>query len=49
MAAASGAKSPARLVYSSRTWSGRGTVDDVIFNALGAAIGGITFFAPRAV
>jgi glycopeptide antibiotics resistance protein len=29
--------------------SGRSpTVDDVIFNALGAAIGGIMFFAPRA-
>lgn len=29
--------------------SGRSpTVDDVIFNALGAAVGGIMFFAPRA-
>jgi glycopeptide antibiotics resistance protein len=29
--------------------SGRSsTIDDVIFNSLGAAIGGIMFFAPRA-
>jgi glycopeptide antibiotics resistance protein len=29
--------------------SGRSpTIDDVFFNALGAAIGGIMFFAPRA-
>jgi hypothetical protein len=37
------------LCNSPGTDCGRGTVDDVIFNALGAAIGGITFFAPRAV